>query len=65
MYAITWVERQHHSAWITAAELARIKGITTRALAELDGDDVLDGLADDLAGLDSDTLVKNLPRAEH
>ncbi|MFJ6183748.1 hypothetical protein [Streptomyces sp. NPDC092295] len=53
-YTVRWTEISDHERTLTNEEMAEIKGITVEELAELDEDQVSEGLSDELAELDDD-----------
>ncbi|MFD7677513.1 hypothetical protein [Streptomyces sp. NPDC060187] len=53
-YTVEWTETSQHKRELTDEEMAALKGVTVEELAELDEDELTDGLEDELAALDDD-----------
>ncbi|MFD7259337.1 hypothetical protein [Streptomyces sp. NPDC059874] len=61
-YTVRWTEVSSHERELSDEEMARIKGVTVAALAEMTEDDVWDGLDDQLAELGDDDGFDGLVR---
>ncbi|QBI99435.1 hypothetical protein SEA_CAELUM_75 [Streptomyces phage Caelum] len=53
-YTVEWTETSQHKRELTDEEMAALKGVTVEELAELDEDELTDGLEEELAALDDD-----------
>ncbi|MFE4451440.1 hypothetical protein [Streptomyces sp. NPDC056796] len=51
-YTVEWTETSEHSRELTDEEMAAIKGKTVEELAEMDKDEIFEGLDDQLAQLE-------------
>ncbi|WMI34796.1 hypothetical protein SEA_MARAV_74 [Streptomyces phage Marav] len=53
-YTVEWTEISTHKRELTDEEFAELKGVTVEELAELDEDELWEGLDDQLAELEDD-----------
>ncbi|WP_327292465.1 hypothetical protein [Streptomyces sp. NBC_01198] len=61
-YTVRWTEISTHERELSDEEMARIKGVSLEDLAEMDEDDVFEGLEEELAEIGDDDGFEGLER---